>query len=135
MASLTSDKTSLYQHEGREIIMLFRTAIFSILVPTCLFAESYGTLEGCAQLAGTATGEEVAVLWDRGAGEIKFRETTCVLRDVTQVGSGGVNVGGPCRNGTETWDAWFLITSTADDNRYILTPEEVPREFELQLCE
>lgn len=115
--------------------MLIRSILLSALLPTCLFAEAYGTPEGCARHAGSGTGSDSAVLWDRDAGEIKFHETTCVIRDVMQVGGGGVNVGGPCSSEGETWDAWFLISSTADESLYYLTPEQSNIKFEMHLCE
>jgi hypothetical protein len=115
--------------------MLVRSILLSTLLPTCLFAEAYGTPEGCARHAGNGTGVDSAVLWDRGAGEIRFHETRCTIRDVMQVGSGGVNVGGPCSSEGETWDAWFLISSTGDESLYYLTPEQSGTRVEIRLCE
>lgn len=116
--------------------MSIRTLALIMILPTHAVAEAYGNVSGCARYLGSTAAPvtDVATYWDVGAGTLVFHETRCDVREVFQVGSGGVNLGVSCSGEGETWDTWYSLSSLSGD-RYILSPEDYPsNETELSLC-
>lgn len=98
--------------------------VFSLMLPAAASAQGiYANASGCARLAGNVAGDDV-LIWDGQA--MEFWESRCPITGVMQVGSGATLLTLECSGEGETWETYYMIETTSDDDRYVVYPSDYP---------
>lgn len=103
------------------------------LVPSVGLSQVYGDAAGCAWLAGEPVATDSLYLYDQST--IQRAESTCPVTGALQVGSGATVVTVECSGEGDTWEDYYMIMTTADENTLLIHPEAYP-EFmtEMKVC-
>ncbi|MEO9862880.1 MAG: hypothetical protein ABJO29_16190 [Yoonia sp.] len=106
---------------------------FLCLLPVAANAQVYGDTAGCAWLAGEPVATDSLYLYDQNT--IQRAESTCPVTGALQVGSGATVVTVECSGEGDTWEDYYMIMTTADENTLLIHPEAYP-EFvtEMKVC-
>ncbi|CUH75878.1 hypothetical protein [Tropicibacter naphthalenivorans] len=105
-------------------------ALIALVLPAAALADGpYGNAPGCAD--GPA--QDGAVLFHPGE-RIEFAETSCPITGVLQVGAGAMVLTLACSGEGETWEAYYMIETTAEGG-FAVYPEDRPEDrTELSQC-
>jgi len=106
-------------HKG--FIMLKMLVSPLVIVPTFATAQVYGDEAGCAWLAGDPVQTDNLYLYDQNT--IQRVESTCPVTGALQVGSGATVVTVECTGEGETWEDYYMIMTTEDENTLLIHPE------------
>ncbi|MCK0120569.1 hypothetical protein MWU61_08450 [Loktanella sp. F6476L] len=103
------------------------------VVPGILQAQVFGDAAGCAWLAGEPVATDSLYLYDQNT--IQRAESTCPVTGALQVGSGATVVTVECSGEGDTWEDYYMIMTSADENTLLIHPEAYP-EFvtEMKVC-
>lgn len=105
-----------------------------LVLPTAVIAQVYGDEIGCQMLAGERPVSDNMYLYDGAT--IQRMESSCPVTGSLQVGSGGILLTVECSGEGETWEDYYLLSTTADPDHYIIHPSDFP-EFatDIRVCE
>jgi hypothetical protein len=113
---------------------MLRTTALLTLLPMMANAEMFGDSAGCAWLAGEAPTTDSIYLYDQET--IQRLESTCPVTGALQVGSGATVLTVECTGEGETWEAYYMIMTTADENTLLIHPEAYPEAVtEIKVCD
>lgn len=105
---------------------MWKFALALILLPATVSAQDvFGTMAGCARAAGMSDKSDGAITWFVGD-RIDFHESSCPITGVTPVGSGATVVTVQCTGEGETWEDYYMIETTSDADRFVISPEQFP---------
>lgn len=107
---------------------------FLIIFPNLVAAQIYGDEVGCQMLAGERPVSDNMYLYDGAT--IQRVESSCPVTGSLQVGSGGILLTVECSGEGETWEDYYLLSTTSDPDHYIIHPSDFP-EFatDIRVCE
>lgn len=98
--------------------------IFSLILPAAVSAQGiYANASGCARLASQATSDDV-LIWDGQS--MEFWESRCPITDVKQAGGGAILATLECSGEGETWETYYMIETTSDEDRFVVYPTDYP---------
>ena len=83
------------------------------LCPTVSLAQVYGDPAGCKWLAGEDPATDSIYLYDGAT--VQRMESTCPVTGSMQIGSGGVLLTVMCTGEGETWEDYYVVSTTADE--------------------
>jgi hypothetical protein len=113
---------------------MLRATLLVTLLPVMASAKMFGDTPGCAWLAGEAPTTDSLYLYDQET--IQRLESTCPMTGALHVGSGGTVVTVERTGEGETWAAYYMIMTTADENTLLFHPEAHPEAVtEIKVCE
>jgi hypothetical protein len=112
---------------------MMKQLLFLVAFPVAAHAQIFGDEAGCALLAGDPVATDSLYLYDQNT--VQRAESTCPVIGALQVGSGATVVTVECSGEGDTWEDYYMITTTADENVLMIHPEAYP-EFatEIKVC-
>jgi hypothetical protein len=113
--------------------MFFRILVIASL-PFAANAQVYGDTVGCAWLAGTPPATDNLYLYDGAT--IQRMETRCTVTGSQQVGSGGILLTADCTGEGDTWEDYYILSTTADENvLFIQRGDTSAPSTEIKVCD
>lgn len=85
-----------------------------IFLPMTATAQVYGDTVGCQMLAGERPASDNMYLYDGAT--VQRMESSCPVTDTMQIGSGGILLTVMCSGEGETWEDYYVLSTTADEN-------------------
>jgi len=110
------------------------TAIVLLTFASTAQAQVYGDTVGCQMLAGERPVSDSMFLYDGTT--IQRMESACPVTGSMQIGSGGVLLTVQCTGEGETWEDYYVLSTTADESTLNIQPEDTSGPAtELRLCD
>lgn len=105
-----------------------------IFLPALASAQVYGDTVGCQMLAGERPMSDSMYLYDGTT--IQRMESSCPVTRSLQVGAGGILLTVQCTGEGETWESFYMLMTTADEETLLIHPEAYPEfKTEIKVCD